>query len=221
MILALLFLSQALSAEETFKTIEETALKATSLRVVCTSRPDPPGNSPYSFSGTAAHKAGKLAWDLDFTAPGPKKYRIVGDGARLLWEEPGWSKAGELPKGFDRLHRLLLVRVGLYSGFMYAYTPYHPGERNQDPNDEASWKVADFAHGPDDGAAKTLHYSIWVRAAKEPQRMKMIYDPKTWAVLGHAQGKDDEALKQATGIRMDWNTNVDLPDALFKIPEDK
>ena len=215
--LLLLLLSQGLSAEETFRKVEGTALEATTLQVGCRIKPEPGKSATVDFSGTAAFKGAKLAWQLDFKAPGPKQYRIITDGTRLLWEEPGWSNAGDLPKGFDRLHRLLIVRVGLYSAFMYAYTPYHPGERNQDPNDEANWKVADFAHGPDDGAAKTLHYSIWVRAAKEPLRVRMTYDPKTWAVLGHAMGENDEKLKNAVSIRMEWKSGPEIPDDLFKI----
>jgi hypothetical protein len=223
MTLLLALLAQDLSAADTFRMIEDAALKAPSFRVSSKFQSEKDGKPRLGFTGTALFKEGKQAWDLRFDHVGPetKIYRVVSDGARLLWEEPGWSKAGELPKGFDRLHRLVVVRVGLYQAFMFAYTPYHPGPRDNDPADEASWKVEDFTHGPDEGAAKSLLYSIRIRGSKEPWRVKLIYDPGSWAVRGHSLGKDDEALKQAGLISMDWKAGVEIPDGLFTIPPGK
>ena len=216
-------LSQDLGAAETFRKIEDVALKAKSLRVGSTIRLEKDGRATLEFWGKAAFKeGGRQAWELRFGEPGiPKTYRIVTDGARMFWEEPGWSSAAALPKTFDRIHRMLVVRVGLYQAFMFMYTPYHPGKRDQDPADEASWKVGDFSRGPDDGARKSLVYSIWILGAEKPWRMKLLYDPKTWAVLGHAFGTDDEKLKQATPTLLEWAMDVDLPDDLFKIPAGK
>ena len=231
LLLALALLVQQKSAEETFKSIERKieAARTISLR----------------FKVETLASEGKLAGSSEMSGPlmikDPRKLnleykgsiydgnqslertaRFVTDGERVLAEIAGERRplATSIKSGFKPLISRCGVKIGW--GVLIISRSDPTGKPKPVDLDLAGrFTVLDFRHGEDDGAYKTLTYTLRrnVGAEQVNVSMRISYDPKTLLLAKRSFVEPNKSRTSETYT--DLKLNADIGDESFAVPETK
>jgi len=228
-IVAAALLLQDMTAEETLKKIEETIQKAKTVGVKFTQsieRKKRGEDISLKRSGTVLLKEGnRVRVEVDESGGrSPTHTVLVSEGKALhassnstvpprdLKEAPSILKesiAASLVRGN-------VVTTLMYTAFIRRLSP--PDTSTMEP--QKRFKVSEVKVGPDEGASKTLLFTVEIADTTVIHSAKVWYDPKTFKVqkrvLTYKIGQDEETLTEAIE---ELSLNADIPDEKFKRPE--
>jgi outer membrane lipoprotein-sorting protein len=203
------------TAEETFKKIEETVVKAPALRVKFSFQAVPRkegDDARASGSGTMLLKGeNKSRVELEATVKGSTINIVtVCDGTRMKTTFGPQSQEKEAPKDARERLGLAFVRVGCFASFMA------PKARGGETDVRKLFPVSDFKKGDDDGKAATLTFKV--ARAGEIMDARLWYDAKTHRLfklaldLGPERGTITETYKE-------FVLDEDIPDEKFDLKQ--
>ena len=231
LLLAIILLAPAQSAEETFKKIEG---KINSARTIS-----------LRFNVEATSNEGKRVGSSDMAGPlmikEPRKLRLeytgsLNDGARGLERTAKFVTDGEkvlaevagerrpLATTFKSGFKPILSRSGVKIGWgvLIIQRKDPTGKPKPVELDLATrFTVLDYRHGEDDGTSKSLTYTLRrsVGAETVDVAVRITYDPKTYLLT-------KRVLAEPNGVRTtetytDMKLNADLADTTFEVPDGK
>ncbi len=151
-----------------------------------------------------------------------QKARFVTDGENVLAEVAGERRA--LPKNIKSGFKPLLARCGVRIGWAIILV------EKTDANDKpmaidldlaGRFTLVRFRHGEDDGASKTLTYTLrrQVQGKDVDVPMKIWYDPKTLHVTKRSFVEPD--MTRTTETYSDIKLGADIGDDKFEVTDSK
>ncbi len=215
LLMVLGLLAQEPTAEETFKKIEETVLKAPALSVKFTFEAVPRkegDDARASGSGTMLLKGeNKSRVEVETTLEGKKISLVtVCDGKRMKTMFGPQVQEKEAPKDARERVALAFVRVGCFASFMVQKT------EGQETDVRKLLSASDFKKGEDDGKAATLTFKV--ARAGETMDVKFWYEAKTHRLhklsldLGPERGIVTETYEA-------FELDKDIPDERFELKQ--
>jgi len=223
LLLAAVLLMQDKIAEETFKDIEGTLQKAKSISVKAEAEVKwiaKPANNR-SVEATLMRADGNKVFEYEKIVQNGVVFdgELRSDGTQVwrglmgkLDMEPKVARAD-----FDA--KLARIGPGLSTVFIVGKELKKPEGVND------SLIVSDLKHADDDGASKTLTYTLSFagRLKGVSVEIKLWYDPASLKLLRRGAVISDKGVLQGTVNEKytEFLTNTDIPDEKFKLPEEK
>jgi outer membrane lipoprotein-sorting protein len=223
-----LLLLQAESAEDTFKKIGDTVLKAKSVRVDFqwdgTSRAETGGK--VEASGLVLLKEGNRAnLVATVTEKGqPSELKIISDGStvktrlgsRRMLECP-------VPKNLESGLKMTIHRLGAMQAVLIAHKVCMLDVDDQEEALDMSRKprLYDFKNGPDDGESRTITYKISPDGPDTVADIKLWYDPDTMRLVKRTITLRKPSESVFTERYRDWALDGDLENEEFTLPSVK
>lgn len=225
LLLAAALLLQDKTAEETFKRIEEPILKAKSISLDFKLLGEE-GAHKWGGGGTLLLKEGnKVRFEWVVLAPS-MVIIMTSDGEHVLRTPERRRTLHNAPQTLGLAYNASFCRLGVGAGGTLAMDYVDPKDGGI-PNIPELLKISDLKQGEDDGALKTLTWTVTISssfmpAVSKPVPVKLWYDPKTFKPV-------KRTLTNVKGdVEVNWmetyeNVTYDepIPDEKFKLPEVK
>ena len=226
--LLLLLSPQAESAEETFKKIGDTVLKAKSVRVDFqwdgASRAEAGGK--VEAAGSVLLKEGNRAnLVATVTEKGhPSELRIISDGSTVKTKlGPRRMLECPVPKNLETGMKMSLHRLGAMQAVLIAHKVCMLDVDDQEEALDMSKKprLYDFKNGPDDGDSRTITYKISPDGPDTVAEIKLWYEPESFRLVKRTITLKQPAESVFTESYKEWAIDGDLENDEFTVPSVK
>lgn len=218
---ALLALLQDPAAEETWRKLEESIVKAKTVtvrfRVEGTGAQEAPDRDLRANGTMTLKEGGKMRLEITMTTGGrERKSVLIGDGKNLsLAVDGAETRSVPAAKGTEGLAPLLLARLG---AMMSSFMPVGAGA----PEGSLSIEVSGVKAGEDDGAAKTLQFVTTNKVREKVMSAtdtRLWWDPKTRLPIKRVLTlrKGDAVQGTLTETYEKFELDADVPDETFRV----
>jgi hypothetical protein len=246
LLLAAVLLVQDKSAEEIFKSIEETVQKAKTIRVKCrtVSEANIPGygREPATTTGELFLRDGNRAAYYGETAEvgGIRQSFLRSDGTRMLgWEGKKLQEVTptnitvEVPKTLKSEMTSLLIRYSTGASgeiILGRVLPWRSKGRGPDADEEEAreFTPSGFEHAQGDGKTQSLTYKLTGMVKAHPHqfrdvKVQMWYDPAKLVPVRRIIACEFTEGGNCTNTETyeEFTLNADIPDEKFKLPDEK
>lgn len=224
-LIAALLLLQAESAEETFKRIGETVLRAKSVQVEFqwegASRAEEGGK--VEAAGSVLLKEGNRAsLAATVTEKGqPSELRIISDGKTVKTKlGPRRMLECPTPKNLELGLKMSISRLGAMQAVLIAHKVCMLDVSDQEEALDMSKKprLYDFKNGPDDGESRTITYKISPDGPDTVAEIKLWYEPESLRLVKRTITLKQKTESVFTEIYKGWALDGDLENEEFNLP---
>lgn len=181
-----------------------------------------------AVAGPKCHARSVLKTEREGKPEGSES-RIISDGARIFLEH-STAKIREIEPKFFSVPRVQasLVRAGASDALLVGGSfgdLLNVGGGGPQPKE--FFEVTELREGAPTARGKTLTFSYRYEMERFPetprkfQKITLEYDPATWKLLSRESLLRFDGGETKTRETYDLAFDADLPDSLFKIPEDK
>ncbi len=225
LLLAAALLMQDKTAEETFKKIEESILKAKTLTVKYRMLYKNAGDT----AGFLILAQGNKVFSRDAWFETNGHVMVSGcscDGKQIAARNNAYSEweTHQTAPDLGEEVRIELARDGIWGAVTHPLFIVRNGFGAEDGKVKKSLVTSDFRSEPGEGKDASLSYSIAETHLNHSGRIRLWYDPRTLALIKRELrmrfgGSDHDDL--FAEIYDEFTLNANIPDEKFKLPEEK
>jgi outer membrane lipoprotein-sorting protein len=227
-LIAAVVLLQVESAEDAFKKIGETVLKAKSVRVAFqwegTGRSEAGGK--VEAVGTVLLKEGNRASLVaTVTEKGqPSELRIISDGSTVKTKlGPRRMLECPVPGNLETGLKMSIHRLGAMQAVLIAHKVCMLDVDDQEEALDMTRKprLFEFKNGPDDGESRTITYKVAPDGQDTAAEIKLWFDPETFRLVKRTISLKKPTESVFTENYKDWSLDADLENEEFTLPSVK